>query len=219
MIRAVIFDFDGLIIDTESVLIQAYGDIHARHGVPFERDHFLRNVGHADYSFDPWHAFEKLADRAALELERQKWNRELNRRLRPLPGVLAILDSARTAGLRIGLASNSGHDHVDRQLERLGLLERFEALGCREDVPSPKPEPDVYRFVMNQLGVHGSEAFALEDSQTGALAARRAGLWVVAVPNAATAHHDFGKAHVCVPSLSEVTLDDLLAKFNTAQPG
>ena len=88
MIRALVFDFDGLILDTESALIRAYADVHASHGVPFDEAVFLRSVGHADYSFDPWHAFEKRADRAALESERQRRNHEQNLRLAILPGVV-----------------------------------------------------------------------------------------------------------------------------------
>ncbi len=213
MIRALVFDFDGLIIDTESALIGAYADIHARHGRPFDRDLFLESVGHADYAFDPWHAFEKRADRAALEAERRKRNKELDRGLELLPGVLALLDAAREAGLRLGVASNSGHPHVEGHLTRLGLHPRFEFFACREDAPSPKPEPDLYRLVLNRFGLRGHEAIAFEDSRTGVLAATRAGLAAVAVPNASTAHHDFSPAHVKLASLAEARLPDLLARF------
>ena len=95
MIRALVFDFDGLILDTESALIAAYGDVHAAHGVPFDREHFFRAVGHADYAFDPWHAFEKRSDRAALEIERRVFNRERDQHLPVLPGIVALLDAAR----------------------------------------------------------------------------------------------------------------------------
>ena len=213
MIRAFVFDFDGLIADTETALIDAYGDVHAAHGVPFDRGHFLRSVGHADYSFDPWHAFEKRADRVALEIERRKRNRELNHLLPMLPGVAALLDAARSAGIQVGLASNSGHAHVDENLARLGILDRFSFLACREDVKSPKPEPDLYRLVLNRFGLKGSEAVAFEDSHTGSLAARRAGLWVVVATNSSTAHHDVSHAHWVVPSLADVTLPELRTRF------
>jgi HAD superfamily hydrolase (TIGR01509 family) len=213
LIRALIFDFDGLILDTETALIDAYADVHAAHGVPFDRVHFLRSVGHADYAFDPWHAFEKRADRAALELERRKRNRERDRLLPLLPGVAALLDAARDAGLMVGLASNSGHAHVEGHLSRLGLIDRFVVLACREDVSSPKPEPDLYRLVLNRLGLKAVEAVAFEDSHTGSLAARRAGLWVVVAHNSSTAHHDLSQAHLRVASLAEVTLPGLNARF------
>jgi HAD superfamily hydrolase (TIGR01509 family) len=213
LIRALIFDFDGLILDTETALIDAYADTHAAHGVPFDRAHFLRSVGHADYAFDPWHAFEKRADRAALEIERRKRNRERDHLLPLLPGVTALLDAARDAGLTVGVASNSGHAHVEGHLSRLGLIKRFAVLGCREDVASPKPEPDLYRLVLNKLGVRPIDAVAFEDSHTGSLAARRAGLWVVVAPNSSTAHHDLSQGHLRVASLAQVTLADLNASF------
>jgi len=214
MIRALIFDFDGLILDTESSLIEAYADVHAAHRIAFDRALFLRSVGHADYSFDPWHAFEKRADREALEAERRRRNRERDLALPILPGVVPLLDAARAAQLRLGVASNSTHPHVEGHLGRLGLLARFEFLACREDVPSPKPEPDLYRLVLNHFGLKGSEAIAFEDSHTGSLAAKRAGLWVVSVPNGSTAHHDFSPAHVRATSLAAVTLDSLTGQFS-----
>jgi len=213
MIRALVFDFDGLIVDTESALIDSYAAIHAKHGLAFDRELFLRNVGQADYSFDPWHAFEKRADRAMLEIERRKRNRELDRLLPILPGVVALLDAAPAAGLKLGLASNSGHAHVEGNLARIGLLDRFAFIACREDVSSPKPEPDLYKLVLNRFGLRGTEAIALEDSKTGVTAAKRAGLWVVAAPGASTAHQDFSGADLRLASLAEVTLPDLVARF------
>ena len=214
MIRGLVFDFDGLISDTESALIDAYGEIHARHGVAFDRKLFLRSVGHADYSFDPWHAFEKRADRAALELERRACNLELDATLPLLPGVLPLLDAARAAELPVAVASNSRHDHVEGHLKRLGIRDRFSVIGCREDVPSPKPEPDLYRYVVNHLGIFPREAIAFEDSRTGSLAAKRAHLWTVAVPNASTAHHDFSHVDWQVSSLLACPLPALLARFD-----
>jgi HAD superfamily hydrolase (TIGR01509 family) len=213
MIRALVFDFDGLILDTESALIRAYADVHVAHGVPFDEAEFLRSVGHADYAFDPWHAFEKRADRAALEFERRRHNRERDRHLPILPGVVALLDAAREQSLPVALASNSPHEHCERHLGRLGLLERFAFLACREDVASPKPEPDLYRLVLNHLGLRGIEAIAFEDSHTGSLAAKRAGLWTVAAPNVSTAHHDFTHVDLRVASLADCPLPGLLARF------
>ena len=213
MIRAIVFDFDGLILDTETPLIDAYAEVHARHGVTFDRTLFLRCVGHADYAFDPWHGFSQHADRAALELERRACKDDLLMRQPVLPGVLALLESARAQGIRVGLASNSEHDWVDPHLERLGLRAHFEFIACREDAASPKPEPDLYRLVLNHFGLRGHQAVAFEDSHAGSLAAKRANLWTVVVPNESTAHHDFAHADWQVKSLAEVTFDRLLAKF------
>jgi HAD superfamily hydrolase (TIGR01509 family) len=213
MIRALIFDFDGLILDTETALIDAYGDVHGSHGVPFDKPLFTRSVGHADYAFDPWRGFGDGADRARLEAERLAFNKERNRTQPILPGVTALIDEAREAGLGIGLASNSSHAHVEGHLARLGLLDRFGFLACREDVAAPKPEPDLYLLVLDHFGIRGHEAIAFEDSHTGTLAAKRAGTWVVAVPNASTGHHDFGNADLRAASLADCRLAGLVARF------
>ncbi|MGH7943942.1 MAG: HAD family hydrolase [Opitutaceae bacterium] len=215
MIRAIVFDFDGLILDTETPLIDAYAEIHGRHGVVFDRAVFLRSVGQAEYAFDPWHGFSPHADRAALEIERRACKDELLLRQSVLPGVLALLGTARAAGIRVGLASNSPHDWVDPHLTRLGLIDRVEFIACREDAHSPKPEPDLYKLVLNKLGARGHEAIAFEDSHAGSLAAKRANLWVVAVPNESTAHHDFSHVDLRVTSLADVTLDALMRRFGS----
>jgi HAD superfamily hydrolase (TIGR01509 family) len=213
MIRALIFDFDGLILDTETALIDAYGDVHGAHGIAFDKPLFARSVGHADYAFDPWKGFGAGADHSALERERRAFNRTRNEAQPILPGVVALIGEARAAGLKVGLASNSMHDHVEGHLGRLGLLGSFDFLACREDVAAPKPEPDLYRLVLNHFGVRPHEAIAFEDSHTGTLAAKRAGVWVVAVPNESTGHHDFGHVDLRAASLADCRLPELMARF------
>lgn len=214
MIRALILDFDGLILDTETALIDAYADVHAAHGVAFDRQHFLSVVGHAAVGFDPWRAFPPSSDRERLEAERQVSNRTRDLALPILPGVVDLLDAARAHHLRVGLASNSVRTHCEGHLARLGLLERFEFLACRGEAPAPKPEPDLYRRVLQHFGLRGHEAIACEDSQTGVLAAKRANLHVVAVPGATTGHHDFRRADLVLASLADCTLEDLMQKFS-----
>lgn len=216
MIRALVFDFDGLIVDTETPLIDAYAAVHAAHGVAFDRALFIHNVGHADYSFDPWHGFSPHADRVALEIERRACKDDLITRQPVLPGVIELLDAGRNAGLRIGLASNSHHAWVEPQLVRVGLLDRFEFLACREDATLPKPAPDLYKLVLDRFELRGDEAISFEDSHTGSLAAKRANLWCVTAPNSSTAHHDFSHVDLRVTSLAKVSLPALIAKFTHA---
>lgn len=213
MIRALIFDFDGLILDTETALIEAYGDVYAAHGIAFDKPLFTRSVGHADYAFDPWKGFGASADRVGLETERREFNRVRNDAQPILPGVVALVDDARKAGLRVGLASNSQHPHVEGHLARLGLMGCFDFIACREDVAAPKPEPDLYSLVLGHFGIRPREAIAFEDSHTGTLAAKRAGLWVVAVPNESTGHHDFDHVDLRAASLADCRLPDLMARF------
>jgi len=214
MVRALVFDFDGLIIDSETALIDAYGDVHAAYGQAFDRPTFARSVGHADYAFDPWKAFGAGADRDRLERERKAFNLSRVDAAPILPGVESLIAAGRAAGLKVGLASNSTHPWVEGQLTRLGLRPSFDFVACREDVPSPKPEPDLYRLVLNQFGLRGHEAVAFEDSHTGSLAAKRAGLWVVAIPNVSTGHHDFGHVDLQLASLADCSLSRLQARFD-----
>lgn len=213
MIRALVFDFDGLILDTETPLIDAYGDVHAAHQREFDRALFIRSVGHADYLFDPWKAFGRDADRVTLEQEMQTYKNQRMLAQPILPGVIAMMDEAKSRGIPIALASNSGHEHCEGHLARIGLLDRFSFLACRGDTPSPKPEPDLYRLAVNRLGARPHEAIAFEDSHTGSLAAKRAGLWCVAIPNVSTAHHDLSHADLRIASMAEVTLGQLEERF------
>jgi HAD superfamily hydrolase (TIGR01509 family) len=216
MIRALIFDFDGLIIDTETPLIDAWAVLHERTGRVYSRADAHRIVGHVDVDFDPWTAFGPAADRAVLETEHQRLSRELTARQPILPGVLAYLQEARTRGLKLGVASNSSHEHVERHLTRLGLRQFFDLACCREDVAVGKPAPDLYYRVIRHFGMAPREGVAFEDSTAGILAARAAGLWTVAVPNPSTHHHDFSAAHLVLPSLAETPLAQLLDRFVAA---
>jgi HAD superfamily hydrolase (TIGR01509 family) len=213
MIRALIFDFDGLILDTESALIRSDADIHDAHGVPFDHPRFLRAVGHADFTFDPWADFAADHNRVALESERQHTKKGRLELLAPLPGVIALLDEARATALPVAVASNSEHTWVEPHLARLGLLDRFAFIACREDVRAPKPEPDLYKLVLENLGLRGHEAVAFEDSHAGSLAAKRAHLWCVAAPGPSTAHHDFAHTDLRVTTLADVTLATLRTRF------
>lgn len=213
MIRALVFDFDGLIIDTETVLVESFGDVHDARDVPFDRHAIARTIGEADFTFDPWQAFGADVDRTALEADRRKFHAARDETQRVLPGVVALLEAAHARGLRVGLASNSSHHHVESRLERFGLRRSFEFIACREDVKALKPAPDLYALVLAQFNVAPHEAIAFEDSHTGTLAAKRAGTWVVAVPNPSTAHHDFAHVDLQVQSMAECTLDALLQRF------
>ena len=214
MIRALVFDFDGLILDTETPWVDAYADVHASYGVAFNRDLFIRSVGHVDCPFDPWNGFGENSDRSELDNE-MRFYKQIRVLAQPvLPGVVSMMDTARTKGLSVALASNSPHVHCNRHLQRIGLLDRFHFVGCREDVALPKPEPDLYRLAVDRLGLKPQEAIAFEDSHAGSLAAKRAGLWCVAVPNPSSAHHDFDHVDLRVNSMADLTLDALIARFS-----
>jgi HAD superfamily hydrolase (TIGR01509 family) len=219
MIRAIVFDFDGLILDTEEPVYRSWLEVYEAHGedLPFER--WVQIVGSTTAGFHPQHHLE---ERLGRSLPREVLDRRIGRRTemilanKILPGVVQRIDEAKAMGLKLGVASSSTVDWVRGHLVRLGIFDRFDCVRCRDDVPNAKPEPDLYIAVLECLGVPASEAFAIEDSPNGVLAARRAGMRCVAIPNSITARLDLGQADVLLGSLAEVTLPELLRKL--AQP-
>lgn len=215
MLRALIFDFDGLLVDTETVLIDAWVQLHEEDGLPADRAVLHGIVGHTDVVHDYWSAYAPEFDRTLLETRYRQAARKLTLAAPPLPGALALLHAARAAGLKIGLASNSTHAHVEGHLAHRGMLDLFDFIACRDDVAVGKPEPDVYFAALRGLGVNASEAIAFEDSVPGHTAAHRAGLKVVVIPNPSTTHCDFPYAWVKVTSLAHLSLPELVGSVNT----
>lgn len=219
-LRALLFDFDGLVVDTESVILRAWEGEYARHGVEFPAEHFVRaNVGtirgQPGY-LDEYDELERLVgapvDRREITRRRVEAHDRWLADAEPNPGVRDWLDAARAAGLRLAVASSSPREWVVPLLERLGLAERFEHVSTRTDVDGrAKPDPAVYLHALEGLGVGAPAAVALEDSPAGVRAAKRAGIAAVAVPSEITRSLDFSEADVVVDSLAELTLEELLA--------
>jgi HAD superfamily hydrolase (TIGR01509 family) len=218
MLKALIFDFDGLILDTETPEYQAWQAIYTEFGYELSIDFWGQIVGGSGASnFEPVTYLGSLMGRdlATLDLPRRVLQQSLAliHAQPPLPGVLAWLDAARAAGLKLAIASSSPHSWVEGHLTRLGLLERFDALCCREDVSRTKPEPDLFLAALTALAVSPQEACAFEDSPNGVLAACRAGLPVIAVPNALTERLEIKGETLRLKSLADKNLADLLALF------
>ncbi|HEU0054469.1 MAG TPA: HAD-IA family hydrolase, partial [Longimicrobium sp.] len=155
----------------------------------------------------------RAVDRDALaELRRRRFYERIEG-TGPIAGVEEALAAARALGLKVGLASSGSHEWVHGQLTRLGLIERFDCIRTREDVRHAKPDPELYRAVVECLGVAPREAVAFEDSPNGALAARRAGLYCVVVPNSITAGLEFGEHDLRLESLARTDLAELLARL------
>lgn len=219
MFRAIVFDFDGLILDTEEPVYRSWLEVYEAHGedLPFER--WVQIVGSTTAGFHPQHHLEERLGRA---LPQEVLDGRIDRRTElvlaqeVLPGVARRLEEARTMALKVGLASSSTSDWVRGHLARLGILESFDCMRCRDQVANAKPEPDLYLAVLECLGVSASEAIAIEDSPNGVQAAKRAGLRCVAVPNSITANLDLGQADLLLGSLADVTLADLLRKLTPA---
>lgn len=207
--EAVVFDFDGLILDTETPIFEAYRTALSAMGHDLSVEAWARVVGLGDA--DGWTALCDVVgedlDRAEVESHYEAQDRSWRDRLPPLPGVVELLDALGEVDVPFAVASSSPAAWIEGHLDRLGLLDRFGAIASVDRVDGrAKPQPDVYRLACRDLGVDPGRSVALEDSATGTLAALAAGLAVVVVPSAITVHHDHSRAHRVVPSLTEVDL-------------
>lgn len=213
MIRALVFDFDGLILDTETPIVDAWVQVHVQAGLNCVRKEALDLIGEVDHEHDLWKAFGPDADREALIQEQRRIKRMLMEKQTVLPGVRERIEEAKQLGLSLAIASNSPHFWINQHLPRLGLMEYFSVICCRDDVARGKPEPDIYLAAIKALGISAAEAIAFEDSKAGTVAAKRAGLRCVAVPNNCTLHHDFSQADLRLNSLAEIEVKNLVARW------
>jgi HAD superfamily hydrolase (TIGR01509 family) len=212
-VKLIVFDFDGLILDTEVPVYDAWQEIYGDHGHELAFEKWAQCIGTAD-TFDPCVDLATLVGRA-LDSEalrrRHRTRTDVLIAAQPVrPGIRERLEEAAGLGLALGVASSSDRTWVHGHLARLGLLDRFQAICCAEDVPRVKPDPALYRAVLQAFHVAPAEALALEDSPNGVLAAKRAGLACVAVPNPLTARLDLGHADLVLGSLADVSLTELI---------
>lgn len=214
--RLVVFDFDGLILDTEVPVYDAWQAIYAEHGHTLDFDKWAQCIGTHDV-FDPAVDLAVLCGRAldcAALTERHRVECDtLIARETIRPGVREYVEAARRLGVRLGVASSSSRTWVEGHLTRLGLREHFEVVRCRDDVKVVKPDPALYLAVLEATGVPAREAVAIEDSPNGLWAAKRAGMTAVAVPNSLTARLDLAHADVRLTSLADVPLAELLGRL------
>lgn len=217
MIKAIIFDFDGLVLDTETHQYLAHREIFLEHNTDLAIEVWGICVGTVG-NFDPWEHLEKCigkpVDRVALTARCEEKFRRVVANEEARPGVTAYLQTAESLGLKIGLASSSTRQWVESFLDKLGLLAYFDCLCTSDDVSKVKPDPELYNLALKRLGVKPNEVIAFEDSAHGAVAAKNAGLHCVIVPNAVTETFAFPPVDLRLASMSDLTLSQVLTKFN-----
>jgi HAD superfamily hydrolase (TIGR01509 family) len=219
VIKALIFDFDGLIMDTESPEVDGWKAIYAEYGQEFPLQIWIRDVvGSTAAAFDAAAHLAAITGRsldlAALQAQARRYRLQQLSMFPALPGVTEYLLISRRLGLRLAVASSSPHAWVEGYLRQLGLFEYFEAILCREDVQRIKPDPDLFLAALEALKLPADETLVFEDSPNGVLAARRAGLRVVAIPNPVTAHGTIEGASLVLASLAELPLEELLRQMD-----
>jgi HAD superfamily hydrolase (TIGR01509 family) len=219
MLRALIFDFDGLIMDTEGAILQSWQELYRSHGCELPLDLWLTGVGTAEWDVDLIAELEQQAgcplDREGLTRERWRREGELVSSLPVLPGVLETLQEARRLGLKVALASSSSCAWLASHLERMGLADHFDVILGGDDVALTKPSPELFLAALESLEVQAGDAVVFEDSLNGILAARSAGIFCVAVPNGVTRHLPLEQADLRVNSLADLPVEKLVEVFAT----
>ncbi|WP_338684376.1 HAD family phosphatase [Haloferula helveola] len=205
---AVLFDFDGILVDTEWAIYEAWQRTFRAHDHDLPLETYTRCVGSDFDTWSPKTHLEDLTGRSfdwhQLDADRQVEIRADLEKSGPMPGVVALLDRLQTAGTPLAVVSSSNHAWVDGWLEKLRLAPYFNAVVCRGDAPRIKPAPDLWLEALRQLGKDGTSCLAIEDSLNGVHSAKEAGLTVWAVPNRTTACIDFSEADRVLPSLESV---------------
>jgi HAD superfamily hydrolase (TIGR01509 family) len=213
-IKALIFDFDGLILETETPIFQSWQELYHAYGCEIPMETWAEIIGASEYEFDPFDELERQlgrpVDREAEAPGRRQRELEMINSQAVRPGVRDYLSAAQRKGLTCAVASSSGCDWVEGHLKRLGLYDDFAAIKTSEDVAHTKPAPDLFLAALASLQVEAPEAIVFEDSPNGILAAKRAGLFCVTVPNGLTAGLSLELADMRLNSLTDLTLDDLL---------
>jgi putative hydrolase of the HAD superfamily len=212
MIKALVFDFDGLIVDTESLWFDVYKDVLVEYDCELKLEDFALSIGTKDDVL-----YERLTKIARKPINRIEIDRKTHERyqqqmsqLHLREGVNEYLKAAKELGLKIGLASSSSRYWVQGFLEKFNIKEYFEVVKTSDNVKKVKPDPELYLQAIQELGVKPYEALAFEDSKNGLIAATKAGLHCVIVPNSVTSFLDFSGHLHRLSSMEEIELKDLL---------
>ncbi len=131
-----------------------------------------------------------------------------------MPGLLKLLSLLKDKNLKIAIASNSSHNGISFNIEKIGISNYFDEIISGEYVGKWKPEPDIYLETAKRLGLYPSECLVLEDSQSGVESGERAEMKVIAVPSKYTKHQDFSKADLVVKSLEDLSWERISELFN-----
>jgi HAD superfamily hydrolase (TIGR01509 family) len=215
VIQALIFDFDGLMLDTELPEYRSWQDEFQALGCDFPRALWEECIG-TSATFDP---YELLAQRLGRPVDKESVRERRRARFATLmaeqtlmPGVIEYIEEAKRHKLKLGIASSSARRWIVGYLEQFNLLPLFDTVKCSDDVGTVKPNPTVYREALRALDVRPEQAVALEDSVNGMRAAQGAGIFCVVVPNEMTRRLSFDNADLRLASLTEMPLAEVLQR-------
>jgi HAD superfamily hydrolase (TIGR01509 family) len=216
VIKGLIFDFDGLILDTETPDVIAWMSIYNKYGQEFKFEQYASAIGSVYRLMEPAKELENLVPQLKAEKIFNEWTKLENKlieRQSILPGVMEYLDAAKKMNLKVAIASSSEKPWVKGHLERLGILNYFDFIHTVEETKVPKPDPALYNLALASFRLNPIEAIAFEDSANGISAAKGAGIFCVAVPNRVTRSLNLKHADLILDSLANLPLSQLLIRF------
>jgi len=210
------FDFDGLLMDTESTALASWQYEWRQYGLELDvSGHFADHGG--DVTAE---RYAKLAAavgpgyvQADSHARRLAFRERLHLTLGLAVGIREWLDQAVAAGLRLAIASSSPRSWVTGHLSRVDALAAFDVIACGDEVARPKPDPAVYQLALTRLGVAAPHGAAVEDTPHGVAAARAAGLRCIAIPNPHADRSRFGAADLLLASAADFPLAGALAQL------
>jgi HAD superfamily hydrolase (TIGR01509 family) len=217
-VRAFLFDFDGLILDTESPARAGWEWLYREHGHVLPPERWETVVG----TIDGWNPMDHLEELVGEPLEREVLNERRSAHELTLidaeelrPGIAEYIEACDRLGLERAIVSSASRRWIDMHLERLERAFGWQAIVTADrDTARAKPNPTLYLEALELLGISAEEAVAFEDSPNGVRAAKAAGIYTVAVPNAVTRDYGLDEADLVLDSLAELPPDDLLARFS-----
>ena len=215
-VRAFLFDFDGLLVDTETAARAGWELLFREHGHELPPDKWAVMIGTID-GWDIWGHLEELAgvplDREGLNARRVEHELSLLELEGLRPGIVEYLEASEQLGIRRAIVSSSSRGWIDRHLARLERAAGWDAIVTADfDRARAKPRPTLYLEALEQLAVDAREAIAFEDSPNGVRAATAAGIFTVGVPNAITRDLGLHEADLVVESLADLPPEQLLAR-------
>lgn len=187
MVKAVVFDMDGVIFDTEKAVIEVWQEVASKHNIPNIEEHCRNCIGiSATASRDKF--IERYGDKYDYDSIRAEKSGRIRERFHQgkidiKPGVEYILTTLRSLGLKIAIASSTREDAVREELTLMGLIQYFDEIVTGDKVSRSKPAPDIFLMACEKLGVHPSEAIGIEDSFNGIRSSHEAGLYTIMVPD------------------------------------
>ncbi|MDO8461101.1 MAG: HAD family phosphatase [bacterium] len=210
MIKGVIFDMDGLMIDSEFLNSSSISEVIKMYGkVPIIKENgLIHTVGLKGY--DQWAEIKKTHQITEsidnLRRKRRRIYLEIlkKEKIKIMSGLKELMYILKNKNVKLAVASNTSKEHIVFILKKISMFSYFHTIVSADEVKRAKPYPDIYKKVARQLGLKPSECIVLEDSQTGVLSAKRAGMFIIAVPSVFTKYQNFLKADIILPSLRSI---------------